>query len=198
MFSNRNRRSGFTLPEVLVTVAIVAVLAAVVVPAVTQQLGKGDAPAFTSSVNNLRTAITSFASDVRKLPGEISQLSVNIDNANPPTTKDLGPTPGDAGVAYTENVADRWRGPYENSGSTTGLLTVGYGWATLDNLIDSTGYVVAKLTKTAAVIADATELDAAVDGGNGALTGIIRWDDALAPALTPANTMYLFLRSSAR
>jgi prepilin-type N-terminal cleavage/methylation domain-containing protein len=37
-------RRGFTLPEVLVTVTIVAVLAAVMVPAVLNQVGKGDVP----------------------------------------------------------------------------------------------------------------------------------------------------------
>ena len=34
-------RRGFTLPEVLVTVTVVAVLAAVVVPAVTQYVSRG-------------------------------------------------------------------------------------------------------------------------------------------------------------
>lgn len=194
-----NRRSGFTLPEVLVTVAIVAVLAAMVVPAVTQQISKGDAPSFLGSVAGLRTSIASFAADVRKLPGEISQLSTDIDDADPPTEEDLGGTPGDAGTAYTEAVAARWRGPYESSGSSTGQISLGSGWTTIDNLIDSTGYVVASLTKTDAVITDATELDALVDGGNGATAGLIRWDAVTAPpALTPANTVYLFLMSSAR
>ncbi len=194
----RYRKAGFTLPEVLVTVAIVAVLAAVVVPAVTQQLSKGDSPAFLGSVNSLRTSIASFASDVRKLPGEVSQLSVDIDDADPPTEEDLGASPGDAGVAYTEAVAARWRGPYESSGITTGLIPVGMGWTTIDNMIDSTGYVVVSLTKTGGVIADATELDVAVDGGNGATAGLIRWNAAATPALTPTNTVYLFLMSSAR
>lgn len=198
MFKSRQRR-GFTLPEVLVTVAIVAVLAAVVVPAVTQQISKGDAPGFQSSVSALRMSISSFAADVRKLPGEISQLSVDIDNGDPPTEEDLGPTPGDGGVAYTEAIAGRWRGPYESSGTSTGLINLGYGgWTTIDNLIDSASYVVATLTKTDAVIADAVELDNAVDGGNGATAGLIRWNAAATPALTPANSIYLFLMSSAR
>ncbi len=38
----KNVRRGFTLPEILVTVTVVAVLAAVVVPAVTQYVSKGD------------------------------------------------------------------------------------------------------------------------------------------------------------
>ncbi|HEY6219284.1 MAG TPA: type II secretion system protein, partial [Gemmatimonadaceae bacterium] len=52
---------GFTLPEVLVTVTIVAVLAAVMVPAVINQVSKGDVPAVGQDIDALRTAITTFA-----------------------------------------------------------------------------------------------------------------------------------------
>lgn len=197
MFKQRNRRGGFTLPEVLVTVAIVAVLAAMVVPAVTQQISKGDAPSFLGSVTSLRTAIASFAADVRKLPGEVSQLSVDIDDADPPTEEDLAAT-ADGGVAYTEAIAARWRGPYESSGTTTGIIPIGYGWSTADDLVDLNGYIVVSLTKTDAVIADAVELDNAVDGGNGATAGLIRWDATATPALTPANTISMYLMSSAK
>ncbi len=196
MLKNRAGRSGFTLPEVLVTVAIVAVLAAVVVPAVTQQLGRADAPAFNASMNNLRTAITSFASDVRQLPGEVSQLGNAI------TTLDarLAQTVDSVGAEYSTAFVNRWRGPYESSGISTGVLEIGDGWLTADNLRDSvgTGYLVAYLTRTGAVESDAIALDAAVDNGNGATEGFIRWDDGATPALTPVNTVFLFLMSSAR
>jgi prepilin-type N-terminal cleavage/methylation domain-containing protein len=189
MLSKTNRR-GFTLPEVLVTVAIIAVLAAIVVPAVTQQVNKGDAPAFLGSVSSLRTAVASFAADVRKLPGELSQLG-NIIVAT--TDEDLAAT-RDGGVGYTASVVTRWRGPYESSGAAVGVLPVGMGWETEDDLVDSLRYVVVTLVKQGApaTTADAVELDAAVDGANGATTGIIRWDAA---APTAAK---LFLGSSAR
>lgn len=189
MFSNRNRH-GFTLPEVLVTVAIVAVLAAIIVPAVTQQVSKGDAPAFHGSVSSLRTALASFAADVRKLPGEVSQLG---DAIVATTDEDLATT-RDGGVGYTASVVTRWRGPYESSGAALGVLPLGMGWQTEDDLVDSLRYVVVTLVKQGApaTTADAIELDAAVDGGNGATTGIIRWD-AAAPTVAK-----LFLNSSAR
>jgi prepilin-type N-terminal cleavage/methylation domain-containing protein len=193
MWKNGRKRAGFTLPEVLVTVAIVAVLASVVVPAVTQQLGKGDAPAFTSTVNGLRTAITSFVSDVRKFPGELSQLSVDIATSD----EDLAAT-ADGGVAYTSNVVDRWRGPYESSATSTGIISFSYGWVSGDDLVDSLNHIVITLTKTGAVIADATELDVAVDNGNGKDAGIIRWAEGVAPALDDPNTVKIFLMSSAR
>jgi len=195
MFSRGNRRSGFTLPEVLVTVAIVAVLAAMVVPAVTQQLSKADSPSFLGSVTSLRTTIASFASDVRQLPGEFSQLETAI------TTSDtkLAQTRDSVGAAFTTVYVNRWRGPYETQGSS-GVIPLGMGWSTDDDMIDSlgTGYIVAQITLGTTVVSDAIALDAAVDGGNGANAGMIRWDATATPALTPVNKAYLFLMSSAR
>lgn len=71
----KSRRSGFTLPEVLVTVTVVAVLAAVVVPAVTQFAGRGDAPSTASDINAIRTAVTSYVADQRKVPTSLSDLT---------------------------------------------------------------------------------------------------------------------------
>lgn len=205
MRNQRRRRGGFTLPEVLVTVAIVAVLAAMVVPAVTQQISKGDAPAFLGSVNSLRTAITSFVADVRRFPGKVDDLQVK---PTPLTDFDLsadglGAAAGSGppqGTAFSTSVANRWRGPYENSGNTTGQVVMGYGWRTTNVLYDSLSYVVAALVKTNADSLDAVELDVALDGGNGPNAGLVRWKTAAvgAPPLTPANTIRLFLMSSAR
>lgn len=69
-----SRRRGFTLPEVLVTVTIVAVLAAVMVPAVINQVAKGDLPAVSQDVAALRTSVTTFAADTRGFPQRLSQL----------------------------------------------------------------------------------------------------------------------------
>ena len=68
-------RRGFTLPEVLVTVTIVAVLAAVMVPAVLNQVGKGDVPSVAGDLGAIRTAITTFAADTRRFPGHLSDLT---------------------------------------------------------------------------------------------------------------------------
>ena len=197
MFSRGNRRSGFTLPEVLVTVAIVAVLAAMVVPAITQQVSRADAPSFLGSVTSLQTAVSSFASDVRQLPGELSQLGAPI------TTSDtrLAQTRDSVGAEFTSALVGRWRGPYEGSRTTTGIIPLGMGWVTDDDVIDSTGtrYLVAQITiPGGAVITDAVALDAAVDGGNGATAGMIRWSTTNTPALTPTNKAYLFLMPSTR
>lgn len=201
MVRNRTRRRGFTLPEVLVTVAIVAVLAAIVVPAVTQQISRGDAPSIQGSIIGLRTAFTSFVSDVRKFPGDVSQLQTAPVAG---TDKDLG-TSATNGTVYTSAVAGRWKGPYESSGNSTGQIPMGLGWATADTLFktSSPSYVVVSLFKTGAVVQDAADLDLLVDGVGIAdsTAGLVRWHPAAlsgTAALVPANTVMIYLMSAAQ
>jgi type IV pilus assembly protein PilE len=200
MFKQHSGRSGFTLPEVLVTVAIIAVLAAMVVPAVTQQIGKGDAPSMQGSVTGLRTAVTSFVSDVRKFPGAVTQLQDPISN----TDKELGTTAAN-GTAFTTAIAGRWKGPYESSGNTTGQIPLGQGWVTVDSIFKTSApaYTVFSLTKTNATVGDAADLDMLVDGVGIAdsTAGLIRWHPAAlsaTAALVPAATVMLYLMSAAQ
>src|SRR4051812_24559033 len=105
--STKTRRSGFTLPEILVTVTVIAVLAAVVVPAVTQYATKGDAPSAKSDVLQLASAITGFASDVRYYPGDLRQLTTKIDGT---TTGLVSDATGNH--TYTATDINKWAGPY--------------------------------------------------------------------------------------
>ncbi|MEK7401684.1 MAG: prepilin-type N-terminal cleavage/methylation domain-containing protein [Gemmatimonadota bacterium] len=201
----QGKRGGFTLPEVLVTVAIIAVLAAAVVPAVTQQLGKADAPAFDASMGSLRTAISSFVSDVRRFPGKIDDLqtaptaSTDFDLSGNGLGAGAG-TLSPLGTAFTSSVVARWRGPYENSSNATGQVGVGYGWTTVNAFRDSLGFLVVDLTKSGADSTDAHELEAAIDGSSAGsnLTGLVRYKIGVGAALLPANTVYIHLMSSAR
>ena len=118
MNTSGKRRSGFTLTEVLVTVAIVAVLAAIVVPTVTSQIGKGDESRIATTTANLRTGITAFVTDTRKFPGRLSDLFTKPANAD----DDLFTS--DYGAAAT----GKWKGPY-------GSTTLGTG----DSLLDGGG-----------------------------------------------------------
>src|SRR5438477_11685217 len=72
--STKRRRSGFTLPEVLVTVTVVAVLAAVVVPAVTQYSSKGDTPTLLGDIDQVRSAVTAYVADVKAYPATFYDL----------------------------------------------------------------------------------------------------------------------------
>lgn len=57
------RRSGFTLIETIVTVGILAVLAAFVVPTVIQKAGVGDPVKVQNDLNTVRSGLETFATD---------------------------------------------------------------------------------------------------------------------------------------
>lgn len=188
MFSRANRRSGFTLPEVLVTVAIVAVLAAMVVPAVTQQISKGDDAELQSSVANLRTSITAFVSDTRKFPARISDLFNEIAD----TDLDL------FGVAYGTAVEARWRGPYM-SGSLAAASDLTLSHTDIaDALVDST-FGTATAVLVIATLPDITTqaqailIDGLIDDGNGNAAGILRWNDVADPIAVGGGQVKLML-----
>jgi prepilin-type N-terminal cleavage/methylation domain-containing protein len=101
-------RKGFTLPEVLVTVAVVSVLAAAVVPAVVNQVTKGDLPALQADLNSIRGAIGNFTTDVKRYPRKMSDLTKTLSSPILSTDLDIN------GTTYGVGAAD-FRGPYLTS-----------------------------------------------------------------------------------
>jgi prepilin-type N-terminal cleavage/methylation domain-containing protein len=182
MFKSGQRRSGFTLPEVLVTVAIVAVLAAVVVPTVTNQMSKGDDTNLPANVSSLRSAVTAFVTDTRKYPSRIQHLQVAISD----TDVDL------FGNAYGTAAEAGWKGPYLSGGLkafNAAARTDSVDWAlafAVDSLDDNgTGSGNFGTTTGLFIIlggvptrAAALHIDSLIDAGNDSLTGSIRWKPA--------------------
>ncbi|HEY4217828.1 MAG TPA: prepilin-type N-terminal cleavage/methylation domain-containing protein [Gemmatimonadaceae bacterium] len=176
----KNVRRGFTLPEILVTVTVVAVLAAVVVPAVTQFTTKGDAPATSSDISQVRNAISSYVSDTRHYPTDFSDL-----------------------VSNTASGIANWKGPYfagalsGTSGVSATFISNGAG-ATLGPAISqANGY----LTTTVSLSSDATcqdiwNLDKTVDGTNTDITtsaansasGSLTWSGACADGVATGSS----------
>lgn len=120
----QTRRSGFTLPEILVTVTVIAVLAAAVVPAVTQYVNKGNTPASQQDIQQLQNAVTGFTADVRHYPGDLQQLVTQVvSTTGSGDTLDLdgAATP----VQFTAVEASRWKGPYTSAGISTGATNGG-------------------------------------------------------------------------
>ena len=98
------RRGGFTLIETIVTVGLIAVIAAFVIPTVVQKAGAGDPVKVQNDLNTVRTAIETFATDVKNgYPHQISSLTDR-------------PTAGvDRFLDSTTMVANQvavWNGPY--------------------------------------------------------------------------------------
>lgn len=174
MPSTRRRRAGFTLPEVLVTVAIVAILAAVVVPTVTNQIGKGDDSNLTSNVASLRTGITAFVSDVRKFPSRLQHL------LNQPIAADSA-----LDGAYGALAASRWKGPYQTGSLLTPTVgapedSILVGHAYIVDVLKDTGFTTARGyvgVSFGGVASDATaaKIDSLIDGATGATLGNLRW-----------------------
>ena len=195
MFSTSNRRSGFTLPEVLVTVAIVAVLAAIVVPSVTNQMSKGDDANLPTNATSLRTAITAFVSDTRKFPSRIQHLQVA------PQTTDLDVS----GNAYG-SAANRWKGPYLAGGlkaASSTARTDSVNWAlayAVDSLDDAAASAPFGTTTGVFVIlggvstrAAAMHIDSLIDAGNDSTAGAVRWRRSNAGGDPDNARLYLLL-----
>jgi prepilin-type N-terminal cleavage/methylation domain-containing protein len=121
------KRRGFTLVETVVTVGIIAALAAVVYPTVVKQFDSADPARASNDLNSLSTAIETFGVNVRpNQPQEIEDL-VNLIQAA---------TVGDStalGAAYTTTDVTNWNGPYlgisvpANLGRNAVVITTGFG-----------------------------------------------------------------------
>jgi type II secretory pathway pseudopilin PulG len=92
--------AGFTTVEILVAVAIVAILAAATVPAIRTRLSVGDADAIVAEFQNLEQALQAFQDNTMTYPQTLAQLS-QLSTTN---------TSCNTGMSATQ--ISRWRGPY--------------------------------------------------------------------------------------
>jgi prepilin-type N-terminal cleavage/methylation domain-containing protein len=165
------RRQGFTLVEVLVILAILALLVGVLVPTITNQVRKGDVQSVSSDLGNIRTGMEAFLSDVHRFPAFISHMSSPITV----TDKDINI------ATYTSGLVSKWKGPYISKDTLPGGgFPTGFGGVIRDTLKvtaygNGTNYVGIIVTGIAA--ADFRELDAQIDGDTvlGQTKGLLRF-----------------------
>jgi prepilin-type N-terminal cleavage/methylation domain-containing protein len=133
LMARNSRRRGFTLVETVVTVGIVAALAAVVYPTVVKQFDTADPTRAAEDLNNIRTDVEAFSVNVRpQQPKDIEDLANLITNAAP----DSGLT----GALYSATDIANWRGPYigvsipDTASATSVVITTGFGGMIVNRL----------------------------------------------------------------
>jgi prepilin-type N-terminal cleavage/methylation domain-containing protein len=184
----RSKRSGFTLGEVLVTVAIISVLAAVVIPAIGSQITKGDLGRISNDLLSVRGGMEQFLSDVRRYPNSVGQLTNAISvgtTYGPLIANQTCPGSPSFTTQYTTLETQRWRGPYlsKDSVGASGIPT-GYStsirtcFSTLtvgtSGVVDASGIKYAVVLVPGINSATALTIDAAMDDGV-VTTGALRW-----------------------
>jgi len=132
----RRTRRGFTLVETVVTVGIVAALAAVVYPTVVKQFDIADPARAAEDLNNIRTAVDAFGVNVRpQHPGDIEDLVFQPSDS-------AGATDASSrGTTYTPTEIQAWLGPYLGTSVAPGdpagnvvVVTTGFGAQILNRL----------------------------------------------------------------
>ena len=76
----KNRKSAFTLIEMMAVVVIIAILAAVIGPKFFGQVNKAQQVAAQQDIENLKKAITLFRFDTNRFPEELRDLVKRPDN----------------------------------------------------------------------------------------------------------------------
>lgn len=164
----RIQRSGFTLTEILVVLAIMAALAAIILPAVASQTIKAEVSRVTGDLTNIRTATEAFIVDVHRYPGDIEDLVAPIGGGD----LDIN------GNAYAAGLQAKWTGPYVDRVMPDGdSLETGFGGYVLDNFVNDTITGVGHLTALIVGIdsVDFVRVDEAIDEGNGPTSGRLHW-----------------------
>jgi type II secretory pathway pseudopilin PulG len=100
------RRAAFTLVETIVTLGLLAVLAAFVVPTVVQKAGAGDPVKVVSDLSSIRTGLETFQTDVGGIANQIRMLTVQPTVANHFV---------DSVTLMKQGNTVAWNGPYLNA-----------------------------------------------------------------------------------
>lgn len=172
MSHNKRIKSGFTLAEVLVTIAIIAIMAAVLLPALNQQLAKGDTSRIASDLTNLQSGVQAFYSDIRQYPKTTDQL---VNTLSTTGMTDIN------GTSYQASAVTDWNGPYvsrdvlSNTGGRAAFTTTFTKTAT-----SSTDFLTVTISPITADQFAAIEasLDEGTSTGTSSTAGVVRYSFA--------------------
>ena len=104
-----------TLAEVLIALAILALLAAVLYPTIMAQLTRGQSAALANQLGIFRDAVHQYRENVGRFPNTLVQL----------TTQPTAGALDICGAAVPAGLLSRWRGPYLNQAVVPDSVKVG-------------------------------------------------------------------------
>lgn len=163
-----------TIVEVLIALAILAIIAAVVIPTTAGQLRQGHATALANQLANLREAIGNYQENVGAYPISLVQL----------TNQPVNGETDSCGAALSGAERNSWRGPYINQ-NIVGNMPVGDAVVVATLQRATVGTAVRLLIRAARVDADiAADLEAQFDGNGNFATGTVLWTAAGDDTLT--------------
>lgn len=160
-------RGGFTVVEVLVALAITALLGALVVPAILASVDRARVDAAEESLGAIADAVNLFADRVQEHPRQMTQLVIPITTG----MTDI------CGGAYTNGDVGQWGGPYLDRAIPSAGVPIGIGTVqnTFTSRADPSGIDYLQPVVNGVLVEDAQALDNRVDGGDGINSGAIRW-----------------------
>ena len=136
MRTGRMKR-GFTLIETVVTVGIVAAMAAVVIPQVAKQFDAADPTRVQNDLKNLQTAMETYFVNTRVLPADLDDLANQLNTgAEPDSTFGTAITISELGTS----TPALWKGPYIDlaiavDAGTDQLVPTGFGATIVESFV---------------------------------------------------------------
>lgn len=162
---------GFTTAEILVSLAIIAVLTAVVMPVVTQRILHARTSALSQTLFGLSQGIAEYKKAVSLYPGQLTLLT---------TTPTVGVATDACGNLLTQSNINNWRGPYVSRQILSTGIPMGDGLIQNSMTRTTSGTSTVLLINTSDVDTKmATDLEADLDNPPPAvpnpLTGTVRY-----------------------
>lgn len=159
-------RTGFSLIEVLVGLAIVVVLAAVVTPNLVGMLDDARVERGVTSLQNLSDAIAAFEEDVKEYPATLTQLTAPV----------TGDDPNSCGSTFSPGHAQQWAGPYLNRLVPVTGIPIAIGTAQIELTREGDGKAgVLRIAVPQTTEVDAIEINRRIDGDGDPSGGAVHW-----------------------
>lgn len=115
----KNRKSGFTLMEIMVVIIVIAVLASVAGPMIGSITDQGRASATKSKLSSLKSALLAYQGDIGRFPfkGGNKSYAKNYDDTSLLSwnEEDKNVLVSNTEVSGVTNYGKKWKGPYMDS-----------------------------------------------------------------------------------